>query len=167
MPAGAVPGVEGGEALGPLDRRHVAAVAGDLARTMQRIHADRDLEIAVDSPPALDFRGERQDLEEMLGNLLDNACKWSNGRVRLAAARADGRLRLTIDDDGPGLAPALREQVLERGARLDETKPGSGLGLAIVRDIARLYGGEVELESSPLGGLRAALDLPAAAERTA
>ena len=148
-------------------RTNVAAVAGDLARALQRIHADRDLEIAVDSPPALDFRGERQDLEEMLGNLLDNACKWSNGRVRLAAARADGRLRLTIDDDGPGLAPALREQVLERGARLDETKPGSGLGLAIVRDIARLYGGEVELESSPLGGLRAALDLPAAAERTA
>ncbi len=149
-----------GQVLGA--RTEIAQVAADLGRTLERIHAARDLSIEIDLPAGVDFRGERQDLEEMLGNLLDNACKWAERPVRLTASRAGGRVRLAIDDDGPGLDPELRAQVLERGARLDESKPGSGLGLAIVRDIAGLYGGSIELETAPTGGLRAILELPAA-----
>jgi signal transduction histidine kinase len=109
----------------------------------------------------LAFRGERQDLEEMLGNLIDNACKWARSRVRVTV-RLDGiRLRLVIEDDGKGLAEEQREAVFQRGRRLDEAVPGSGLGLAIVRDIADLYGGSVSLGRGPLGGLEATLDLPA------
>jgi signal transduction histidine kinase len=98
----------------------------------------------------------------MLGNLLDNAFKWAATRVRVGAETDGGRLRLSVDDDGPGLPLGERERVLQRGARVDETMPGSGLGLAIVRDIARLYGGDIALENSALGGLRAVLELPAA-----
>ena len=97
----------------------------------------------------------------MLGNLLDNACKWANSRVVMEASRNGSMLVLTVDDDGPGLAPDLRMVVLERGVRIDEAAPGSGLGLAIVRDLAELYGGSVRLDDSPLGGLRARLSLPA------
>ena len=113
---------------------------------------------------SLAFRGERQDLEEMAGNLIDNACKWASRRVKVAACRAaGGRLvLLTVGDDGPGLTPEdQRQQVGERGERLDESVPGSGLGLAIVRDIAKLYAGQLELDASPLGGLAARLTLPA------
>jgi signal transduction histidine kinase len=102
----------------------------------------------------------------MLGNLLDNACKWSNGKVTIRSERAGGeRLVILVDDDGPGLDPSLRERVLQRGVRADEAAPGSGLGLAIVRELSELYGGKVSLEESPLGGLRARLELPAAGER--
>ena len=148
-------------------RVEVAGVVADLARTLPRIHADRDLEIAADCPAGLAFRGERQDLEEMVGNLMDNACKWAGGRVRVTAGGAADRVTIAIEDDGPGLDPGLAEQVVKRGARLDESVPGSGLGLAIVRDIARLYGGDIGLEKSELGGLKAVLDLPAAAAETA
>ena len=99
----------------------------------------------------------------MLGNLLDNACKWSRGRVHVHSERRGDRLVLLIDDDGPGLDSARREEVLQRGVRADEAVPGSGLGLAIVRDIAEVYGGSVTLGDSPLGGLRVRLDLPASA----
>ena len=98
----------------------------------------------------------------MLGNLLDNACKWANSRIALDASRIDGMLVLTLDDDGPGLAAALRSRVLERGVRVDEGAPGSGFGLAIVRDLAELYGGSISLEDSPLGGLQAQISFPAA-----
>lgn len=144
-------------------RAELAPIATDLIRTLGRIHARRGIEIASELPPGLAFRGERQDLEEMLGNLLDNAGKWAARSVRLTAARTDGLLTLTIDDDGPGLPPERRREVIERGARLDERVPGSGLGLAIVRDIALLYGGSLALEDAPEGGLRAVLTLPAAA----
>ena len=97
----------------------------------------------------------------MLGNLLDNACKWAKSRVSVESSSAGGRLVVLIDDDGAGIAPALRESVLQRGIRADEAAPGSGLGLAIVRDLAELYGGSISLEESPAGGLRARLDLPA------
>jgi signal transduction histidine kinase len=98
----------------------------------------------------------------MLGNLIDNACKWARARVSISA-RADGdRILLTIDDDGPGLPADRRTAVFDRGTRLDESVPGSGLGLAIVRDIAELYHGAIALDDSPLGGLRAVLTLPAA-----
>lgn len=149
-----------GDVLGA--RAEVGAVLADLCRALAKIHAERPVAVETRCPAQLAFRGERQDLEEMLGNLLDNAFKWAATRVRVGADTDGGRLRLSVDDDGPGLPSDERERVLQRGARLDETMPGSGLGLAIVRDIARLYGGDIALESSALGGLRAVLELPAA-----
>jgi signal transduction histidine kinase len=97
----------------------------------------------------------------MLGNLIDNACKWAAHRVEIQAGHRADNLIITIDDDGPGLAADQRDRVLQRGVRADEQVPGSGLGLAIVDDLARLYGGQVTLADSPLGGLRAVLELPA------
>ena len=147
------------DALG--NRTPVKPVLDDLARVLARIHQDRSLEIAVDCPPGLAFRGERQDLEEMAGNLMDNACKWARSRVLVTAIRLQGaRFGVRVGDDGPGLAPHERNLVGERGERLDESVPGSGLGLAIVRDIAKLYGGTLELDASTLGGLEARLELP-------
>lgn len=143
-------------------RTPVEPVIGDLQRTLQRIHAERDLTIESACAEDLVFRGERQDLEEMVGNLLDNACKWARSRVQVDAGEHNGQVVLRIDDDGPGLADDERENVMRRGIRLDESVPGSGLGLAIVRDIAALYGGNVTLERAKLGGLRAVLTLPAA-----
>jgi len=145
----------------------IAPVVEALARVMQKVHgAGRDLDLEVDCPPDLVFRGERQDLEEMVGNLLDNACKWAEGRVSVTARPAPGgearRARLVIADDGPGLSEEERRKVLARGARLDETKPGSGLGLSIVEELARIYGGALTLERSEMGGLAAILDLPVA-----
>jgi signal transduction histidine kinase len=139
----------------------VAPVLDDLGRVLERIHEARGIEIEVDCPPSLAFRGDRQDLEEMAGNLMDNACKWAASRVAVTAWGEGARLVLTVEDDGPGLAPADLDRVLERGQRLDESVPGSGLGLSIVRDISKLYGGGLELQQSPLGGLSAVLDLPA------
>jgi signal transduction histidine kinase len=143
------------------NRTPVKPVLDDLARVLKRIHAERGLAIDVQCPPSLAFRGERQDLEEMAGNLIDNACKWAHSRVAISAARRDGKLELLVGDDGPGLDPEDRARAVERGERLDESVPGSGLGLAIVRDIAKLYGGSFELGDSPLGGLEGRLTLPA------
>jgi signal transduction histidine kinase len=98
----------------------------------------------------------------LLGNLLDNACKWAAGKVRITAARADDRLKIEIGDDGPGIAAEQRALALQRGGRLDERKPGSGLGLTIAMDLATLYGGSLTLGRSALGGLKVQLDLPAA-----
>jgi signal transduction histidine kinase len=160
-----------------LDRARAAALAGTLgtlteaepviaglARTFAKIYRDKDLEIELAIPPDLRFRGERQDLEEMAGNLIDNAAKWAARKVVVAAVflRDDNRprFRLLIDDDGPGLPEAARADMLKRGRRLDETKPGSGLGLSIVSDLAALYRGSLSLDASPMGGLRAVLELP-------
>lgn len=133
-----------------------------LARTLSKLYSERQLEISCEVAPELAARIQREDLEEMLGNLLDNACKWARAKIVLNAAQSGTMLVLTVNDDGPGLAPELRKVVLERGVRLDEASPGSGLGLAIVRDLAELYGGSISLEASPLGGLQAKLTLPAA-----
>ncbi|TMI99741.1 MAG: sensor histidine kinase [Alphaproteobacteria bacterium] len=148
----------------------VAPVVTALARSMEKIHRDRGIAIDVEAPRETRFLGERQDLEEMVGNLVDNACKWAQSRVAIEvlAARADtptgNTLRVVVDDDGPGLTPSQRErvQVARRGNRLDETKPGTGLGLSIVTDLAALYGGALTLGTAPIGGLRAELVLPAA-----
>jgi signal transduction histidine kinase len=145
----------------------VPPVVTALARTMEKIHRDRDVAIALDVPAQARFRGEQQDLEEMVGNLVDNACKWAQSRVAIevvansAASDGKGRVRIIVDDDGPGLSAAEREQVARRGRRLDETKPGSGLGLSIVVELASLYGGVLTLDTAPIGGLRAELALPA------
>lgn len=145
----------------------VAPVVERVARAMRRIHEDRDIVITTEVPPGVAFRGEREDLEEALGNILDNACKWATSRVECrvetAPGSGDGRRFLTVlvDDDGPGLPPEAHAAALERGRRLDETVPGSGLGLAIVGELAALYLGSFALEGSPLGGLRCRLRLPA------
>ncbi len=139
----------------------VAPCAEALVRTLAKLHAERALDIAVNVPQDAAVRVRREDLEEMLGNVFDNACKWARGRVTFEAAQEGAMLTVLVDDDGQGLAPALRAAVLERGVRADEAAPGSGLGLAIVRDLAAHYGGAVALEDSPLGGLRVRLTLPA------
>ncbi|MCP4615085.1 MAG: sensor histidine kinase [Bradyrhizobium sp.] len=138
-----------------------------LRRTMEKIHRDRDIAITVQADPHAKFRGERQDLEEMVGNLVDNACKWAASQVLVEALvepeaepGAGRKLRIIVDDDGRGLSEAERAQVSRRGQRLDESKPGSGLGLSIVVDLAALYGGSLTLGSAPTGGLRAELLLP-------
>jgi len=148
----------------------VAPVVTSLARSLEKIHRDRGIAIDIEAPRDTRFRGERQDLEEMVGNLVDNACKWAQSRVAVEvlperdADQASSTLRVVVDDDGPGLTPAQRERIgtARRGQRLDETKPGSGLGLSIVVDLAALYGGALTLGTAPIGGLRAELVLPAA-----
>jgi signal transduction histidine kinase len=143
------------------NRTSVKPVIDDLARVLSRIHADHHLNIEVDCPGDLMFRGERQDLEEMVGNLIDNACKWASTRVLVVARKNSGAsFEVIVGDDGGGIEPGERARVGERGERLDETVPGSGLGLAIVRDIAKLYGGTLSLGDSTLGGLEARLTLP-------
>ena len=131
-----------------------------LTRTLLRIYADRGVAIDVAVAANHSVRGQREDLEEMLGNLLDNACKWAKSHVSIQSVKEDGAVLIIVDDDGPGLPTSMREQVLQRGIRADETAPGSGLGLAIVRDLADLYNGSIALTDSPLGGLRATLRLP-------
>jgi signal transduction histidine kinase len=145
----------------------VAPTIEALRRTMEKIHRDRGIVVEAKADPSAKFRGERQDLEEMVGNLVDNACKWAASRVFIEAlveaqhqAGAGPRLRIIVDDDGRGLSEAERAQVSRRGQRLDESKPGSGLGLSIVVDLAALYGGSLSLGSAPIGGLRAELVLP-------
>ena len=145
----------------------VAPTIEALRRTMEKIHRDRGIAIDVEADATARFRGEKQDLEEMAGNLVDNACKWADSRVfievlveRQSATDVAPRLRIIVDDDGRGLSAAERAQVSRRGQRLDETKPGSGLGLSIVVDLAALYGGSLTLGTAPIGGLRAELVLP-------
>lgn len=142
-------------------RTPVGEVLDDLGRTLRRIYERRgiSLEWTAEGHPV--FRGERQDLEDLVGNLMDNACKWAAARVEVRAhPDTDGRIVLSVEDDGPGLAAEQRERVLGRGVRLDEEAPGTGFGLSIVSDLVRAYGGELSLDVSPLGGLAVCLVLP-------
>ncbi|CAN5131693.1 hypothetical protein BH10PSE8_BH10PSE8_04720 [soil metagenome] len=160
-----------------LDRARAAALSGALGgvteiapsldaliRTFTKISQGRGISGSHSVPARARFRGEKQDFEEMLGNLLDNAFKWADATVEvsldLKQDDGSGRMALLIDDDGPGLPDEAMADVLKRGRRLDEATPGSGLGLSIVVDLAKLYGGELSLQRSPLGGLRARLALP-------
>jgi len=131
-----------------------------LVRTLEKLYAARSLKIEVDVAAEHVVRGQREDLDEMLGNLLDNACKWAKSRVAIQSGTEGGMVVITVDDDGPGLPLSMREQVMQRGVRADEAAPGSGLGLAIVGDLAQLYEGTISLEDSPMDGLRAKLWLP-------
>lgn len=146
----------------------VRPVLEALSRVLERLNRDRGLTVAVSCDERLRFLGEKQDLEEMLGNLADNACKWAKGTVRitaeLSAQTAGGNHRfmvITVEDDGPGLTEEQRRRIGKRGMRLDESKPGSGLGLSIVGDLAASYRGRFELGTSELGGLSVKLHLPA------
>jgi signal transduction histidine kinase len=134
--------------------------ATPLARTLTQLYAEKGVTIDLAVPPALTVAVERQDLDELMGNLLDNACKWSRGHVALTAAADGPQVVIAIEDDGGGVPEELWESVLSRGVRADEAAPGSGLGLAIVRDLAALYGGSLSLGHAALGGLRAVLRLP-------
>ena len=125
-----------------------------------RLHADRRLSIDVEVSSDHAARVQREDLDEMLGNLLDNACKWTRTQIVVTSVESEHEVVITVDDDGLGLPSDVRQAVLERGVRADERAPGSGLGLAIVRDLAELYRGSISLDNSPLGGLRATLTLP-------
>jgi signal transduction histidine kinase len=145
------------------ERTQVAPVVEDLSRTLEKIFSGKLAEIEWDSPEDLHFLGERQDLMEIAGNVMENACKWSRARVRVIAAPLSQReFSLTVEDDGPGLPPERRGEVLRRGARLDERTPGSGLGLAIVDELVRAYGGSLTLGTSGWGGLKATIVLPRA-----
>jgi len=143
-------------------RASIKAVVEDLVYAMQRIYQDNDLVYDFSRLDDCWFRGESQDLEEMVGNLMDNACKWAKGRVCICASCENEHLVLTVEDDGPGIPEGRIEEVMRRGHKLDESKPGHGQGLGIVKDIAALYGGSLNLGGSELGGLCAELVLPAA-----
>lgn len=146
----------------------VEPIAEALVRAIERIHMEKGISIDYTVQPGAKFQGEKQDLEEMLGNLLDNACKWGRSRVYLTAVVSNPdttsrrKLRITVDDDGPGLSPEQRAKIGKRGLRLDESKPGSGLGLSIVSDLAASYRGKLRLDASEHGGLKAVIELPAA-----
>lgn len=133
-----------------------------IVRTVERLHSGRvTIDLAGDRTAA--FRGERQDLEEMVGNLVENAAIHGGGRVFITIAVADDMVEVQVEDDGRGIPEAMRSRLFERGERLDTDKPGTGLGLAIVRDVAELYGGRVSLDSSEdLGGLLVTISLPKA-----
>jgi len=151
-------------AAGPLSasagRTRLRPVLQDLAFSLDIIHRERGIAITIECPDDATFLGDAADLAEMLGNLMDNACKWAKSRLRVTVELAAPNLAIRIDDDGPGIPSARREAALTRGGRLDQTTPGTGLGLDIVREIAELYRGSLRLEDSPLGGLRARLILP-------
>ena len=164
-----------------LDRAQMAARAGTigratevrpvleaLQRTLERIYREKGVRIELDCDPAVKFQGEKQDLEEMMGNLADNACKWCTSTVYVSAhvgppdpMSGRRRLMIAVEDDGGGLTEDQRKRVGKRGQRLDETKPGSGLGLSIVADLAVSYSGRFGVDASPHGGLKVLLELPA------
>jgi signal transduction histidine kinase len=141
----------------------VAPVLEELSRTLEKIFRGKVSSVDWECPDELSFLGERQDLLEIAGNLMENACKWCAARVRVNAEPLDNRwLTLTVEDDGQGLAEEQRAEVLKRGARLDENAPGSGLGLSIVDELVRAYGGKMVLGQSRMGGLKLELTLPRA-----
>jgi signal transduction histidine kinase len=145
------------------ERTSVPEVLDELSRTLERIFRDKGVAIDWDAADDLDFQGERQDFMEIAGNAMENAGKWCRGKVRVRAVPAGPeRLRLTVEDDGPGLPPEQWDAVIRRGARLDENAPGSGLGLSIIDELARAYRGSLTLGASPLGGLMVSVELPRA-----
>ena len=154
--------------LGPVP---VAQEVERLVNGLRKVYRDKNPAIDATVAPAAAFRGDTGDFLELAGNLLDNACKWCRGRVAIsvqpsaASQGAPGGMRLTVEDDGPGIPEEAAEALLERGIRLDEATPGHGIGLAIVRDIAKSYGGTLTIERSALGGARIAVDIPPVTDR--
>lgn len=142
-------------------RTSLRTVVDDLKFAVERMYQDREVNIKLCDKGDCRFRGDLQDLEEMLGNLLDNACKWARKHVEIRCRMDEDRMFISVEDDGPGIPEEKIEKVLKRGQKLDESAPGFGQGLSIVSDIASLYGGSLKLEKSQLGGLKAELELPA------
>ncbi len=143
-------------------RAEVRPVIDGLARLLNKLFVGKGISVTVTKGEEIYFRGEKQDLEEMLGNLMENACKWASTRVDVTIGNEkDGSFLIHVDDDGPGLTEAERIDALKRGVRLDEAAPGTGLGLSIVTELAGMHTGSLELGKSPFGGLRATLRLPA------
>lgn len=136
-----------------------AAELPALLDTLRMIH-QRDIQLRWTAPSDCRLPWDREDMLELLGNLLDNACKWANSEVVLSIERSAAGYRLRVDDDGPGIPAAERAPVLDRGTRLDERAEGHGLGLGIVRDILSAWGGTLSLQDSPLGGLQVQIELP-------
>ncbi|MGA0600063.1 sensor histidine kinase [Caulobacter sp. KR2-114] len=150
-------------AQGPGERTAVGPVLEELTLTLDRVFQGDDAEIDWLAPDDLFFLGERQDLLEIAGNVMENACKWRRRRVWAKAEPISAsQFRLTVEDDGPGLPEGGEDQALKRGTRLDETAPGSGLGLSIVDELVRAYGGTMSLSRSSMGGLRVEMSLPRA-----
>jgi len=147
-------------------RTELGPIVDALQRTLTAIHRDKNLDISTEIAAGAAIIGERQDVEEMLGNLMDNACKWAEHLVEVSAEltpdKRHRRVLIRVEDDGPGLEPGKRDRAIERGERLDEATPGSGLGLSIVRDLVEAYEGSLRLKTSKLGGLQVEIDLPAA-----
>ncbi|MBL4894796.1 MAG: HAMP domain-containing histidine kinase [Emcibacter sp.] len=148
-------------------RTEVWGVLNDICRVMRKIHKDKQFTMLPETRPEeaqsdVLFRGERQDLEEMVGNLIENAAKWSHSKVTVSCQRAGDHILIQVVDDGPGIEKSVRESVFIRGERLDENTPGTGLGLSIVKDLSGLYGGEIILQDNEPHGLLARLSLPAA-----
>lgn len=147
----------------PGQRVMLAREVEDLVATLNKLYQDKALDIQLQIPALTQFPGDRDDLLELLGNLLDNACQWANSEVRLSATETAGHLCLTVEDDGPGCSEEELAILTQRGARLDEMRAGHGLGLAIVTDIVEQYGGRLQLgRSTELGGLLAQVELPRA-----
>ncbi len=154
----------GGALLGqaPVD---VAPIVTELRVALLKVYARKDLVIELAIKPATQFIGDRGDLTELLGNLLDNACKWCRSRVRVSAS-ADGsfaareRLMVVVEDDGPGISAENRARIGQRGVRTDESKPGHGIGLAMVQETIEMYGGTLLIDDSTLGGARFVVRLP-------
>ncbi len=140
----------------------VDEVIGALVRTLPRIHRNKNFIIDVDGEAGLRFRGDKRDLEDMVGNLMGNSAKWTRSDVEVLRIADGANLKITIEDNGPGIPHVEIETALKRGTQLDEATPGSGLGLSIVHDLADAYGGSLELSRSGLGGLKAVLFLPRA-----
>lgn len=143
-------------------RTEVEPAVEDIAILLERVHRDKNLAVEIDISDDVVFKGERQDLDDLVGNLMENAAKWCRRRVRVTVKEESDQLIVFVDDDGPGLKPEQREIAVKRGQRLDETEPGTGLGLSIVKELSEMYGGSFELNDSPFGGLRAHLVLPRA-----
>jgi len=145
------------------ERTPIAEVIDEMAVMLERVFEEKGVEIDWRAPDELGFRGERQDLQEILGNLMENACKWAKRRIRISAGPTHlGQMVVVVEDDGPGLPEDQREAALQRGMRMDETTPGSGLGLSIVVELTRAYGGKITLGDSDMGGLKVLLELPTA-----
>ena len=133
---------------------------------LRKVYHDKEPVIESDIADGVQFRGDKGDFLEVAGNLLDNACKWCNSRIRITAGPADdgarngGGMVLSVADDGPGIPVEAAEALLQRGTRLDESRPGHGIGLAVVKDIARSYGGDLSIRRSDLGGAEIRVTLP-------
>ena len=145
----------------------LAETLDGLIRALARIHAGKNVAFDTNPPRELCVAVARADLEEILGNVLDNACKWGRARVAVVAEPTGGIVCVTIDDDGPGIPPGQRTRVLERGVRADEASPGSGLGLAIVADLVEVYSGTLTIGQAPGGGARVRITLPSVARSAA